>query len=275
MQFINQFFKGVVLIIWAGCCYADVQVTWEPSNDGSVMKFRVISANSNPFPADFSLGCGLFSKCFVNVHVGYFNTIYTSPDIPSSPGNQKASTLIARWATTSPVVVISNWGKLVEMNGGVAPCVVFNLSGAVSGGNGFGSFGSSCDGTVNPPEPPKPPVSCYLNGNVYLQHGALAETDVSGNRAETVAYVVCTGAAKVKVRALSSVGSDSYLVSLRADGSLKSMLAVNGFAGNGGVMLDVSGASAQPVTFSSLLIPSGAPAPGDFSGSAVAVVDIM
>ncbi|HEJ0329695.1 hypothetical protein QTO19_18220 [Serratia marcescens] len=139
-------------------------------------------------------------------------------------------------------------------------------------------LGSTCDGAINPPEPPEPPeppVSCYLNGNIYLQHGALADSDVAGNRAETVAYVICTRAAKVKVRALSSVGSDSYLVNLRADGSLKSMLAVNGFAGNGGVTLDVSGTSAQPVTFSSLLISSGTPAPGDFSGSAVAVVDII
>lgn len=77
------------------------------------------------------------------------------------------------------------------------------------------------------------------------------------------------------MRALSSVGTNNVMVNLRADGSLRSMLAVNGFAGNGGVTLDVSAASAQPVTFSSLLISSGTPAPGDFSGSAVAVVDII
>ncbi|MEW6999917.1 hypothetical protein M5585_00960 [Serratia ureilytica] len=45
----------------------------------------------------------------------------------------------------------------------------------------------------------------------------------------------------MKVRALSSVGSDSYMVNLRADGSLKSLLSVNGTAGNGGITLEVPG----------------------------------
>ncbi|PNU37664.1 hypothetical protein C2M04_23445 [Serratia marcescens] len=112
-------------------------------------------------------------------------------------------------------------------------------------------------------------------GDIYLRHGSLADSEVMGNRAESTAYVYCTGAAKVKVRALAAVGSDSYTVNLRSDGSLKSMLSVNGIVGNSGVTLNVPGGGGNTVTFSSLLIAAGIPAPGDFSGSAVAVVDIL
>lgn len=136
-------------------------------------------------------------------------------------------------------------------------------------------LGSTCDGGINPPEPPKPQVSCSMSSNIYLRHGTLADNEVTGNRAESTTYVYCTGAAKVKVRALAAVGSDSYTVNLRADGSLKSVLGVNGFVGNSGVMLDVPSSGGKAVTFSSFLIAAGTPAPGDFSGSAVAVVDIL
>ncbi|CAI1763411.1 hypothetical protein OX886_22990 [Serratia marcescens] len=136
-------------------------------------------------------------------------------------------------------------------------------------------LGSTCDGSINPPEPPKPEVSCSMSGNIDLRHGSLADSEVTGNRAESTAYVYCSGAAKVKVRALASVGSDSYTVNLRADGSLKSMLSVNGVVGNAGVTLDVPGGGWKAATFSSLLIAAGTPAPGDFSGSAVAVVDVL
>ncbi|HEB0103788.1 TPA: hypothetical protein RYX73_004612 [Serratia marcescens] len=75
------------------------------------------------------------------------------------------------------------------------------------------------------------------------------------------------------MRALAAIGSDSDTVNLRADGSLKSMLSVNGVAGNGGVTLDVSGSGGKPVTFASIL--RGAPTQGSFSGTAVAVIDIL
>ncbi|RJK69043.1 hypothetical protein CMV60_02140 [Serratia marcescens] len=114
-----------------------------------------------------------------------------------------------------------------------------------------------------------------MSGNIDLRHGMLADSEVTGNRAESTAYVYCSGAAKVKVRALSSVGSDSYTVNLRADGSLKSMLSVNGVVGNAGVTLDVPGGGWKGVSFSSLLIAAGTPVPGNFSGSAVAVVDVI
>ncbi|TXE50117.1 hypothetical protein FOT57_24175 [Serratia ureilytica] len=272
MKYLLRYLFAVFLTLWVGICHADVKVQWEPSSDGKTLRFTVLSATPNPFPAEFTLKCGLFSTCYVDAHVGLLTEVYRSPNIASSPGTQKASTLIAAWAARSPVGFIGNWGELVEKNGGQPPCIIFNLMGGVSGS---GSFGSTCNGSVNPPEPPKPPVSCYMIGDIYLRHGSLADSEVTGNRAESTAYVYCTGAAKVKVRALAAVGSDSYTVNLRADGSLKSMLSVNGVVGNSGVTLNVPGAGGNTVTFSSLLIAAGIPAPGDFSGSAVAVVDIL
>ncbi|HGM5574392.1 TPA: hypothetical protein ACKP8B_002527 [Serratia marcescens] len=140
----------------------------------------------------------------------------------------------------------------------------------------MGTLASTCAGTVNPPpEPPTPPASCYLSGNIYLQHGPVVDGEVNSSKANAVVRIYCTKATRVKVRALSSVGSDSAMVNLRADGSLKSMLTVEGYVGNGGVQLDVPGSGGRDVTFSSQLLAGGVPAPGDFSGSAVAVVDIL
>lgn len=257
---------------------AGVDVDWKLESGGALLRFTVLSADFSGAPRDWEMDCGGIvqrPQCRISMIPGGWGDPAYSFDLPHK-GKQTASSLVKAWNSSLPASsTIINWDQWVKNNGGKAPCIIFYV-GTLSG-TGTGWFADSCTGSVTEPpvEPPPQPVSCYLNGNIYLQHGALADSDVAGNRAETVAYVICTRAAKVKVRALSSVGSDSYLVNLRADGSLKSMLAVNGFAGNGGVTLDVSGASAQPVTFSSLLILSGAPAPGDFSGSAVAVVDII
>jgi len=267
-----------LLVFFCQQSVADVNVNWKLESGGTLLRFTILSADFAGAPKESTVDCGgLFdAKCQITMYPGgWGDPAYTF----ALPDKKKKlnSELVASWNRLLPDNgVIVNWDQWVKNNGGKAPCIIFYV-GTKENPLAGGWFADSCTGTVTEPpvEPPPQPVSCYLNGNIYLQHGALADSDVASNRAETVAYVICTGAAKVKVRALSSVGSDSYLVNLRADGSLKSMLAVNGFAGNGGVMLNVSGASAQPVTFSSLLIPSGAPAPGDFSGSAVAVVDIM
>ncbi|EPX2177047.1 TPA: hypothetical protein ACKQD3_000859 [Serratia marcescens] len=254
---------------------AGVDVDWKLENGGALLRFTVLSADFAGAPKESMVDCGRL-QCLITMYPGGWGDPAYTFALPDKD-KKLNSELVASWNRLLPDSgAIANWDQWVKNNGGKAPCIIFYV-GTKAAPLAGGWFADSCTGSVTEPpvEPPPQPVSCYLNGNIYLQHGALADSDVAGNRAETVAYVICTRAAKVKVRALSSVGSDSYLVNLRADGSLKSMLAVNGFAGNGGVTLDVSGASAQPVTFSSLLISSGTPAPGDFSGSAVAVVDII
>ncbi len=183
-------------------------------------------------------------------------------------GMQTTSTVLDAWLRLKPRGFIPEWGAHSN------PCLVFDLEGGAGGIKG--TFASSCVGTVNPPpEPPTPPASCYLSGNIYLQHGPVVDGEVNSSKANAVVRIYCTKATRVKVRALSSVGSDSAMVNLRADGSLKSMLTVEGYVGNGGVQLDVPGSGGRDVTFSSQLLAGGVPAPGDFSGSAVAVVDIL
>jgi hypothetical protein len=114
-----------------------------------------------------------------------------------------------------------------------------------------------------------------MNGDIYLRHGTMNDSEVSGNKVEVAARIVCTSAATVKVRALTNVGSNSATVNLSADGSLQSMLNVNGVIGNGGVVVDVPEFGGKEVMFSSVLIARGLPPSGSFTGSAVAVLDII
>ncbi|EOY5052098.1 hypothetical protein ACP3A4_002787 [Serratia marcescens] len=263
-------YRGVINALLLLCIFIPAHaakikmlIDWRPNANSNSMDFTIRQAYSVD---QDRYSCSILVPCYIGMAYShdagypwkYKLTAYGRPTIDELISN------FSKYLPVSGSVPLYNQSDACYM-----VAILFGLSGQAV------YLGSTCDGAINPPEPPAPPVSCYLSGNVYLQHGALADSEVAGNHAEGVVYLTCTGAAKVKVRALSSVGSDSYLVNLRADGSLKSMLAVNGFAGNGGVTLDVSGASAQPVTFSSLLISSGTPAPGDFSGSAVAVVDII
>lgn len=268
MRYLMRLLSAFIFVGWAGYSYAyEMEVQWQ--SDGTGMRFTVLSVNS---PSTGTVDCGLFAACFVNVRIG-FGSVYRFPKIPSQRGKQKISQLAKVWASSSPTGYISNWHAIVDKNGGVAPCVVFDMQGT----NGGGTFAATCDGNVTPPpttpKPPEPQISCYLSGNIYLQHGSLADSAAQAHRADTTARIYCTGPAKVKVSALSSVGSGNYMVNLRADGSLRSILTVNGVAGN--TSLDVPGMAGRDVVFSSTLVTSGTPTPGDFSGSAVAVVDII
>ncbi|CAI1843828.1 Uncharacterised protein [Serratia marcescens] len=279
MRILARLLSVVIFFGWAGYSYAyEVEINWQPSSDGRGMRMTVLSVNSR-LNDNSEVNCGLFASCYVHVAGGNLSVgatyDYDFPKIPSLRGVQKSKKVADAWGASSPSAYISNWGDMVEKIGH-APCFAFDVRGPSGGGH----FGSTCDGLVTPPPttptPPDPLVSCYMNGNIYLQHGSLADSEVLGNRADATAYIYCTGNAKVRVRSLASIGSDSYMVNLRSDGSLMSLLTVNGIVGNGGgVVLDVPGGGIKEVTFSSSLVTSGVPAPGDFSGSAVAVVDIL
>ncbi|HID9396042.1 TPA: hypothetical protein ACXIY6_004350 [Serratia marcescens] len=265
-----------LLVFFCYPSYAGVNVDWSLESGGALLRFTIFSADFSGAPRDWDLDCGgILSrpKCKITMSPGGFADPVYSFDLPQK-NKQKASALVAYWASNLPKTgAIVDWDKWVKLNGGKSPCIVFYV-----GTNNTGWFANSCSGSVTEPpviEPPVSPVSCYMNGDIYLRHGSLADSEASGHRAEGVAYIYCSGAAKVKVRALSAVGSDSYTVNLRADGSLKSILSVNGSVGSGGVTLEVPGGGAKDVTFTSILIAGGIPAPGDFSGSAVAVVDII
>jgi hypothetical protein len=274
MRLLTRLLSVVIFVGWAGYSYAyDVEINWQPSSDGRTMNFKVLSVNSK-IPDSYTMNCGLFASCFVTMRGGSLSSGATFtinyPKMSAFRGTQSVKKMGNAWGATSPSGYIANWGEIVEKAGKV--CIEFWVI------SPSGYFASTCDGNATPPpmpKPPEPPVSCYVGQGIYLQHGSLADSEVLGNRANATAYVYCTGNAKVRVRALASVGSDNYMVNLRADGSLKSLLTVNNVVGNGGVVLDVPGGSTKEVMFSSSLVTSGTPAPGGFSGSAVAVVDIL
>ncbi|CAI1078238.1 Uncharacterised protein [Serratia proteamaculans] len=254
---------------------ANVTVDWQLAQGGEVLRFNILSVD--PIRNDSIFDCGgILSKpkCQIMIARGGRFTPPYNVFLPLK-GKQTFTTLIDTWSKSLPASgAIADWGKWVKENNGKAPCIVFD---AVSDGNYGESFASSCNGTVTPPpvDPPEPPVSCYLNGNIYLQHGTLAADNVTGDKTDTVANLYCTRAAKVKLQALASLGGNSNVVNLRADGSLKSSLSVGGYAGNDGVLLDVPGTGGKAVTFSSVLISNGALVPGSFTGSGVAVLDIL
>ena len=272
MRFLMRLLSVVILFGWGGYSYAyEVEIDWRPSSDGRTMYFTVLSVNSRLTDIT-KVNCGLFASCYVRMEGGSLGAgatySYDFPKMSGFRGTHTVKKIADTWGASSPSGHIGNWGEMVDKIGG-NPCFQFSIYG--------GHFGSTCGGTATPPppppKPPEPQVSCYISGNIYLQHGSLADSNVSGNRADASARIYCTKAAKVKVSAVSSIGSSSYMVNLRSDGSLKSILTVNGVAGN--VSLDVPGAAGRDVVFSSTLLASGTPAPGDFSGSAVAVVDIL
>ncbi|MFO6502157.1 hypothetical protein ACLD9R_16855 [Serratia marcescens] len=275
MRFLMRLLPVFIFLGWSGYSYSyDVEIDWQLSSDGYEMRYTILSVNSRLTDVS-KVNCGLLASCYVFMRGDNVAYSRSFPKMSSFRGMHTVKSVADAWGRTSPSGVITNWSKLVEKANG-RPCFAFDMRGSTGGG----SFGDTCGGSATPPpvtpKPPEPQVSCYLSGNIYLQHGSLADSEVAANKANTTARVYCTGAAKVKVRALSSIGSDSYMVNLRSDGSLQSLLTVNGVVGNGnGVLLDVPGLSGKDVVFSSMLITSGTPAPGDFSGSAVAVVDIL
>lgn len=254
------------LLLSGAVARADVTVVWTPANDGKGMEYEVIAAQPPSFwDPNTRKDCGaLWQSPQCVVVTGTLGGWWEETAVPIK-GKQTPQAILAAWMQLKPRGYISDWYLLSDPK----RCLIFEL-------RNRGTFANSCVGTVNPPpEPPTPPASCYLSGNIYLQHGPVADGEVNSSKANAVVRIYCTKATRVKVRALSSVGSGSAMVNLRADGSLKTMLTVEGYVGNGGVQLDVPGTGGRDVIFSSQLLAGGIPAPGDFSGSAVAVVDIL
>ncbi len=187
-------------------------------------------------------------------------------------GDQTATSIIKEWSYNSlpRSGVIRNWFDHVA-NG--RKCIYLFTSSDINGG--LNMFGNSCSGSITPPpiEPPLPPLSCAVKGNIDLAHGILNQDNVNGNTKSVYAQVSCNREATVKITALANDGGD--VVTLRADGSLKTKLQVNNIAGATGATVRVPGSNGTSVIFSSTLSSNGNVAAGDFSASAVAVVAIL
>ncbi|MDP8633459.1 hypothetical protein QZQ04_01665 [Serratia marcescens] len=272
-----KFFLIAILFVSSAGAYATVTAEWTLSDSGA-LSYVVTAAEPRPLDPDGILKCGNFlqsPQCYVQARIGFPGDT-VSKDYIQIKGDQRFSTVVSTWVASGPRGYIGNWSYLVEKNGGVAPCIMFDLYSDSRGGVGVvGTFGSTCTGSATPPpiKPPPPPLSCYLMNNIVLQHGTLAADEVTGHRAQTTARVYCTGAARVRLKVLSYQGGEDYNVKLRSDGSLVSLLSINGTSGS--ALLDVPAIGGKEVTFSSLLLAYAPLSSGSFSGSAVAVVEVI
>lgn len=219
------------------------------------------------------MNCGLIGgKCFVQLGLS------TSPfqdvqwkDYVSLRGNQTFGAVAEAWNNKymPKSGVIINW---LSLNAIKPRCINLYISSDIAGS---AYLGNSCNGTMTPPpvSPPTPPLSCDIDGTVNLAHGILNNNVLDGNTKAMYSRVHCTRSATVKITVISNLGGD--IVKLRTDGSLLSQLKVNGVNGVSGVTVPVPGPGGVNVQFSSTLITSGDVSPGDFSGSAVALVSIL
>jgi len=249
---------------------ANVAVDWELQGDD--LHYTITSATYSP-GGNKDMNCGILGgKCFVQMGLSSspFQDVQWK-DYVSLRGSQTFSAVAQAWnAKYMPRSgVIYNW---ITINSIKPRCINLYISSDIAGA---AYMGNSCTGTMNPPPvvPPIPPLSCDIDGSINLAHGVLSNNSLNGNTKFINSLVHCTRAASVKIIVIANQGGD--VVKLRSDGSLNSQLKVNGVNGLSGVTLSVPGPGGINVQFSSTLVTNGEVSPGDFSGSAVALLTIL
>ncbi|RKT89776.1 hypothetical protein BJ925_0031 [Rahnella aquatilis] len=264
---------NLILVLLLACnsiAQAAVTVEWELQ--GEDLHYVITSADYPP-GGNKSMSCGLLGgSCFVQLGLS------TSPfqdvqwkDYVSLRGSQTFGAVANAWSNQyiPRTGLILNW---VSLNAIKQRCINLYISSDISGS---AYLGNTCNGTMNPPpvDPPSPPLSCDIDGTINLVHGILNSNAIDGNSKAMSSRVYCTGPATVRITALANQGGD--VVKLRSDGSLSSQLKVNGINGSNGVIMYVPGTGGVNVQFSSTLIANGNISPGDFTGSALALVTIL
>ncbi|WP_447879500.1 MrpH family fimbial adhesin [Serratia fonticola] len=266
------FIKFVLGLVLAYNSFAQATVTTEWELQGEDLHYVITSANY-PSGGNKNMSCGfLGGSCFVQLGLSTvpFQDVEWK-DYVSLRGSQTFGAVADAWSDKyiPRRGVILNW---VSLNAIKPRCINLYISSDISGS---AYLGNTCNGTMNPPPvvPPTPPLSCYIDGAINIVHGILNDNALDGSTKIISSRVYCTGPAMVKITALSSQGGD--VVKLRPDGSLSSQLKVNGINGYNGATIFVPGTGGVSLQFSSTLIANGNVSPGDFTGSALAVVTII
>lgn len=131
-------------------------------------------------------------------------------------------------------------------------------------GGGFGPMGSC---VVAQPRPPR----CEVQGDLNIDHKMLSEDQLQGAMASTQLSLLCQQTSNIIV----SIGRPDPLgVSLRSDGSLYSILTVNGKNAENGIVIPVSKNQTTPFTVSSMLNAIGRVTPGPFNGSTTITISL-
>ncbi|MEL5306769.1 hypothetical protein [Serratia nevei] len=257
------YFSFILLIMgYPFKALAGADITW--SWDGAVLKYEIYKLYS---VAQNTFDCGRTGKdCYMEMITGDYPMVFRSlwkDDIPyTQPGTSTAAELIRYY----------NDYKLPK-NGLITnyqekDCTQVFLRDKTR----MLDVGNTCSGTMTPPPPPPGSVSCNLN-SVVLQHPPLEPDAVNGNTVSKTMSVTCTRQATVRIIAQANDGTSQIM--LRADGSLKSALTVNGKPGTTGDLVTIPGPAGKSVIFTSTLIASGKVAAGNFSGAGIVNITII
>ncbi|WP_156506633.1 hypothetical protein [Pantoea sp. OXWO6B1] len=120
-----------------------------------------------------------------------------------------------------------------------------------------------------------PPVGrCKFSGDLTLNYGTLSSSALNGKKISGRVDVICDTNINLSVM-LFNPNDGSQTVPLRKDGSLVAKMTLNGKdASQSGEIFSIDKNRPATLEVTSEAIVSGAPDPGEFSGSAVIVLNI-
>lgn len=116
-----------------------------------------------------------------------------------------------------------------------------------------------------------PALQCDITGNTSINHRDVFDDAINGNEATTRLQLTCTGISQAVATAAKE---DALGVKLRSDGSLYSVLTINGQPAAAGVKIKVGESLPANINLKSTLSQKKAVAPGEFSGSTVLTISL-
>ncbi|SEN55105.1 hypothetical protein SAMN02800694_3720 [Luteibacter sp. UNCMF331Sha3.1] len=136
-----------------------------------------------------------------------------------------------------------------------------------------GNWGQFTNQTCTTVSPPLPELRCTISvSDVAFPFGNVTVAAVNGRVATTSLSVSCNRPALGKVMAVASAGNPTSLIPVRADGTIKSQLKVDGYPTEHDISVD--GTNALPVTLTATLSAT-APTAGSLQGNAVFILKMV
>ncbi|HIE4798793.1 TPA: hypothetical protein ACXNDR_001447 [Serratia marcescens] len=121
--------------------------------------------------------------------------------------------------------------------------------------------------------PGPPPNSCYIEGPVIIQHSNISVKEINGDEVSKDIALRCVEKADVS---LAVVGLNNGELALVNDGRLSSSLYINGVRADVPTQLSTPGGGENTFfTIKSVLKSAGGISPGNYSGSASLILDVL